>query len=176
MASLKDLYANVDSILSEINVEKIDPNANDYILPDGYYLCEVVKMELTESKKGNLQIKGQFKSIQNASQLKIDSEGDSDLVEVPNTNGRMIFKYWPLTDKNKVESMIKDMLKFEGDEEGTPLLSAEYFTNSEILEEALDVLSESRIWLQLSTKTKDGESSQWANLISWSRAKALDLE
>lgn len=176
MANLKDLYKNVNDILSEVNVEKIDPNANDYSLPDGYYLCEVVKMEVCESKKNNLQIKGQFKSVQNALMVKLNEDGDSELEEVNGTTNRMIFKYWPLTDRKSVESMIKDMLKFEGDEEGEPLLTSEYFSNMEILEDALDVLEESRVWIQLSTKVKDGESSQWANLISWTRAKALDLE
>lgn len=174
---LRELYKNVDSILSSVNVENIDPNAPDFDnLPDGYYLCEVQKLELCVSKKGNLQVKGQFKTIENGLKVVIDEDGDSKLEEITKTKDRMIFKYWTLSEKKDVEKFIKDMLKFEGDEPGVPLLEKEYFSNSELLEQALEVLQEMNIYAQISTsKNKEGESSSWTNLISWSRAASLGL-
>ena len=175
---LKNLFKSVDTILSKININEIDPNAPDFDnLPDGYYLCEVVKIELTTSKSGNPQVKAQFKSIENGKEVSIDEEGEATFNELEKTKDKMLFKYFPLTDENSMKKFIKDMLKFEGDEVGVPLLEKEYFLNSEVLEEALDVLEGSTIYIQISTsKNRNGESSTWYNLVSWSRATVLGLE
>lgn len=175
--NLRELYKNVDSILSTVNVGKIDPNAPDYEdLPDGYYLCEVQKLELCVSKKGNLQVKGAFKTVEEGLAVTIDEEGESQLTPVEKTKDKVFYKYWTLSEKKDVEKFIKDMLKFEGDEPGVPLLEKEYFLNSEVLEQALEVLQGMNIYAQVSTsKNKEGETSSWKNLISWSRAQSLGL-
>ena len=68
------------------------------------------------------------------------------------------------------------MLKFEGDEPGIPLLERDYFTNSELLTSALEVLTGSRIYVQITiSKNKNGDESSWVNLISWERAEKLGL-
>jgi hypothetical protein len=66
------------------------------------------------------------------------------------------------------------MLKFE-DENGDPLIPKEAFMMSEMLEEAVDALVGSRVYVQVSTTIKNEESSTWKNLISWKRAAKLDL-
>lgn len=175
---LSSVFGVVDDLLSQINAEQIDPNAPDFEnLPEGYYSCEVVKAELGVSKSSERpQIKLQLKTISNGSAVEIDEEGDSVLKEIPKTQNRFIFKYYPLDTKSNVEKMIKDMLKFEGEEQGVPLLERDYFTNSELLTAALEVLEGSRIYAQITiTKNKEGNSSSWTNLISWERAEKLGL-
>lgn len=175
---LSQVFSTVDGLLSQINAEKIDPNAPDFEnLPEGYYSCEVVKAELGVSKSSEKpQIKLQLKTIENGLKVEIDDEGDSILKEIQKTKDRFIFKYYPLDTKQNVEKMIKDMLKFEGDEPGIPLLERDYFTNSELLTSALEVLEGSRIYVQITeSKGKDGNSSFWTNLISWGRAEKLGL-
>ena len=68
------------------------------------------------------------------------------------------------------------MLKFEGETAGEPLLGKEYFTNSALIEDALDILVGMRIYCQSSTTVNDDDTtSVWKNLISWKRAAALNL-
>lgn len=175
---LSSVFNTVDDILSQINADKIDPNAPDFeSLPEGYYSCEVVKAELGVSKSSEKpQIKLQLKTIENGLSVEIDEEGDSILKEIQKSKDRFIFKYYSLDTQSNVERMIKDMLKFEGDEPGIPLLEREYFKNSELLTAALEVLEGSRIYAQITiSKNKDGQSSSWTNLISWERAEKLGL-
>lgn len=176
--NLSSIFETVDDLLSQINAEKIDPNAPDFEnLPEGYYSTEVVKAELTVSKNsGNPLVKLQLKTIENGLSVEIDEEGDSILKEIEKTKNRMVFKYYTLDTKSNVEKMIKDMLKFEGDEPGIPLLERDYFTNSELLASALEVLTGSRIYIQITiSKNKNGDESSWLNLISWERAEKLEL-
>lgn len=175
---LSSVFNTVDGLLSQVNVEKIDPNAPDFDnLPEGYYSVEVVKAELTVSKSSDKpQIKLQLKTVENGLAVVIDEDGDSVFQEIEKTKDKMLYKYYPLTTKAEVEKMIKDMLKFEGEEPGEPLLERDYFQSSELLTAALDVLEGSRIYVQVSvSKKKDGESSSWTNLISWERAEKLGL-
>ena len=69
------------------------------------------------------------------------------------------------------------MLKFEGDEPGVPLLGKEYFTNSDLIEDALEVLKGMRIYIHNTvTEKDDGTSSTWANVLSWKNANGLGLK
>lgn len=175
---LSSVFNTVDDILSQIDAEKIDPNTSDFEnLPEGYYSCEVVKAELGLSKSSEKpQIKLQLKTLENGQNVEIDDDGDSVLKEIPKSKNRFIFKYYPLDAKQNVEKMIKDMLKFEGDEPGISLLERDYFSNTELLTAALEILEGSRIYAQITTtKNKDGNSSSWTNLISWERAEKLGL-
>ena len=123
---LSSVFNTVDGLLSQVNVEKIDPNAPDFDnLPEGYYSVEVVKAELTVSKSSDKpQIKLQLKTVENGLGIVIDEDGDSVFQEIEKTKDRMLYKYYPLTTKAEVEKMIKDMLKFEGDEPGGGLCHA----------------------------------------------------
>lgn len=85
--------------------------------------------------------------------------------------------YYVLKDENSIRRFVQDMLKFEGEKEGEPILGKEYFTNAELLEDALEILKGMRIWVQSSTTVNDDEStSTWKNLITWKRAKNIGLE
>ena len=84
--------------------------------------------------------------------------------------------YYVLKDTNSVRRFVSDMLKFEGEEPGKPLLDKEYFMNSEILEDALKLLVGMRIYVQITkSESADGNIRSWQNLISWKRAAMLEL-
>ena len=84
--------------------------------------------------------------------------------------------YYVLKDTASVRRFVSDMLKFEGEERGKPLLDKEYFMNSEILADALKILECMQIYIQVTKSTNDdGTARSWQNLISWKRAAALDL-
>jgi hypothetical protein len=99
------------------------------------------------------------------------------LKNLENTKNRKIFKYYPLVNEKNVNSFVSDMLKFEGETAGESILPKEAFTSGEVLEDALDVLTGSRIYIQVSTTVKKstGEASKWNNLVSWKRAESLGL-
>ena len=168
-------FDQIDEILGKINLEDIDADSNDRYedLPEGYYLCEVEEATLAESQSSHQpMVSFQFKVTENGYTL--NEEGTS-LIEIDKTKNRKIFAYYVLKDERSVKRFISDMLKFEGEVEGEPLLDKEYFTNSELINDALDVLKGSRIYVQVSLTEYNGKASSWKNLISWKRAKSLEL-
>jgi len=174
---LKELYSNVNSILKKINVKDIDPEKDFDKNPDGYYLTEVVSLEVCTSKKsGNLQVAGQFKIVENGIGVNVDDDGEQDFFELKNTKGKTIFKYYPMTDESQVTKLIKDMLKFT-DEDGKSILDEEYFSDIEIMKEALSILTEERIYIHLYSYTNKTtkETNQNSNLITWKRASDIGL-
>lgn len=176
MEDLKDVFANLDGLLSQTNIEDVtEESAGFNELPDGYYLSEVVKAELKVSKTSKQPMAAfQFKVVEDGKAPAGDE--DPSLIDIKKTKGRMIFLYFVLKDDQSVKRFVSDMLKFEGEEPGQPLLGKEYFTNSELLEDALDVLTGMQIYINVSTsENQNGEPSTWKNLISWARADKLGL-
>lgn len=174
-----NIFETVNSILAKVNVNKIDPNSSDFeSLPEGYYLSEVVKAEYESFPDGSKapRIKLQLKVVEDGLRVVINENGDSTLEPISKSKGRMIFKYYRLTTVEEAERCIKDLLKFEGENPGEPLLERDYFTTEDLLVEALEILEGSQIYVQNTiTKKKDGETSSWINLLSWERATKLGL-
>ena len=173
-------YNELDALLSTINVAEINPDADDKYeeLPDGYYLSEVEKAELTTSKNsGNPQVAMTFKVVEDGIAEYINDKGFSAFKNIEHSKNRKIFKYYPLTNEKTVRAFVKDMLKFEGDVQGESLLPEEAFTTSAVLEDAISILIGCRLYVQVSNTIKKGtdEKQSWKNLISWNRAKGLGL-
>ena len=174
----KDLSNAVDKLLSNVDLSDVSANSNDFeSLPEGYYLCEVEKANLTTSKSsGQPMVAFTFKITENGHTLAVNENGDATMVDVSHSKNRKIFVYYPLKNEASLKRFVKDMLKFEGEKEGEPILTKEYFVTSELLCDALDVLTGMRIYVQVSvTINKDETKSTWQNLISWERAKKLEL-
>lgn len=174
MEDMTKLFNTLDGVLSNTKLDDVTAESNNFAeLPDGYYLSEVEKAELKESKSSRQPMV--------AFQLKIVEEGlavdkDGNFTDLKGTKNRKIFLYYVLKDETAVRRFVTDMLKFEGETEGEPLLPKEAFTTSELLVDALDMLIGLRIYVQSSTtENKDDSTSVWKNLISWKRAKALEL-
>ena len=175
---IKDLFKSVDDLLKSTNLEDVSADGEGYKeLPDGFYLNELVKFELTESKTSHLpMIALYFKTVKNGYGINKQDNTSTELFEIPNTEDQTIRLYYVLKDEASIKRFVQDMLKFEGEEEGQPLLSIEYFTTSEVLEDALEILVGTRIYIQISTTVnKDDTESTWRNLISWKRAKYFNL-
>lgn len=172
--ALDELLGSVD--LDDVTSEKSGGKFED--LPEGYYLCEVKSAELTKSKSsGQPMIKIQFKVVENGVGVDVNEKGDAVFVDIPKSKNRIMFKYYVLKDEKAVKTYVSDMLKFEGDEAGTPLLDKELFLSSVTMSEALNILEGSRIYVQVSVSENKttGEKSNWQNLISWTRAAKLEL-
>lgn len=173
--NLKEVFSNLDTLLSKTDLKDVTSESTGYDeLDDGYYLCEVEKANLSVSKtSGSPMVAFQFKVTDNG--ISID-EKTGDVMEIRNSKNRKIFMYFTLKDEASVKRFVNNMLKFEGDTPNKPVLEKEYFTNSQLIEDALDILVGLRIYIQISsTENEDGSKSVWRNLISWKRAAALEL-
>lgn len=169
---LANIFSSVNKILQSVNVKDVTADTSEQFsqLPDGYYLCEVVKAEMTTSKSsGQPMIAWQFKTVEDGVAI------DENLTKthIKNTTKRTIYMYHVLKDQASVERFISDALKFEGEVAGESYLEKEYFTTAETLNDALDLLEGLRIWLHIDT---DDNNSTWTRMVSWKRAAKLELE
>lgn len=169
---LQNIYSSIDKILESIDTNQVTADSSDAYsqLPDGYYLSEVAKVEMTTSKSsGQPMIAWQFKTVEEG--VTIDENLNKSLIK--NTTKKTIFMYHVLKDQNSVERFVSDALKFEGDEAGKSFLEKDYFTTAETLHDALDLLVGLRIWLHVDT---DNNNTTWTRFVSWKRATKLELE
>ena len=160
---------NLDELLKNIKIEEIKSDDSEYPnLPDGYYLCEVEKVEFKESKtSGNEMLAWQFKVVENG--INFDDEMKKYYLE--NTSNRKIFTYHILKDESSMKRAISDLLKFE-EVEGEPILSKDYFVNKEAMELCFELLIGKNIWIKLQT---DKNENQWKRFVGWKGAKNLEL-
>lgn len=171
---LKNVFNALDALLGQTDLSDVTAESNNFSeLPDGYYLCEVEKAELKESKSSHQpMVAFQLNVVEDG----IGIDADANFFDLKKTKNRKVFLFYVLKDNNSVRRFVTDMLKFEGEVAGEPILPKEYFTNSQVLVDALDILQGMRIYVQSSTTTNDDNStSVWKNLVSWKRAKMLEL-
>lgn len=174
----KDIIASINELLKQTNINDVTSESNNFQeLPEGYYLCTVDAAEIKESKaSGKPMIAFTFTVSENGHHYVADKDGNAEMQEVKGSKNRKIFMYYVLKDTQSVRRFVSDMLKFEGEEAGKPLLDKEYFMNFEILEDALKILEGMKIYVQITkSENQDGTVRNWQNLISWKRAAALDL-
>lgn len=168
------IFSTLDAILSNSNIEDVTTESAGFsALPDGYYLCEVVKAELKSNKEGKPMAAFQLKAVEKAINVTFDEKTAAPIFnEIDKTKGRMLFKYYVFSDEQSVKRFVSDMLKFEDATTQETILGKEYFLTSELIEDALDVLIGMTIYIELATNDK---GSQWANMISWKTAGKLGL-
>ena len=171
---MTSIFKTLDDILGQTDLSDVTAESTPFSeLPDGYYLTEVEKAELKESKSSHMpMVAFQLNVVEDG--LGIDENGK--FFDIKKTKGRKVFLYYVLKDDASVRRFATDMLKFEGSEQDKPILDKEYFMNSQTLVDALDILVGMRIYCQSSTTiNKDDTTSNWKNLISWKRARMLEL-
>lgn len=176
-------FINLNDLLGTIDANKIgaeDSERRD-LLAEGYYVCEVADAELgTNKAQTNMQVKITLKIVENGYAVVEDESKNVQFVEIPHTKNRLIFKYYPLKDKESAERFISDMLKFEDPETpGESLIPRELFASEESIEECLALIKDmqSRIWInnRIIKNKQTNEDSNWADLVSWKKAGKLEL-
>lgn len=167
---LKDLSTRINSLFASVNVDDVSADSVGFSnVPEGYFLCEVKKAEVTVSKSGNPQVAVMFKIVEDGRKI----EDTTAVVE--SSKNEILFKYYPLVNNKDAKKFVSDMLKFEVDEEHNTL-PKEAFINDETINDALDVINGLQIYVQHTVTTNtDGSKSTWDNLITWKRAGELDL-
>lgn len=169
-------FVNLKDLLQQIDWNTVTEDDGFQDLPEGYYLCEVEKAELKENKaQTNQQVSFTFKVVEDGLAEGMDVRGNSVLQTISGTHNRKVFKHYPFKDAAGVKRFVTDMLKFEGDTPGEPLLEKEYFMMEETIEDALNILVGRRIYVQASHKEYQGKTSCWYDIVGWTRANALGL-
>lgn len=169
-------FIKLNDLLKDVNWDTITEENSFEDLPEGYYLCEVEKAELKTNKANtNQQVSFQLKVVENGLAETLDDKGNSVFREVNGTINRKIFKHYPFKDTAGIKRFIIDMLKFEGEETGQPLLGPEYFMTEETFPDALECLQGSRIYVQASYKEYQGKKNCWYDFVAWDRAAKLGL-
>lgn len=175
MEDMKNLFSSLDELMKDTKLDDVTAEGTGFDeLPDGYYLSELEKAEIKESKSSHQPMVAlQFKIVEDG--IGTDDKGENTII--PKTKNRKIFMYYVLKDERSLKRFVGDMLKFEGETAGEPLLEKECFTSSELLNDALDIIIGHCVYIQSSTtENDDGSNSVWKNLISWKRAQALELK
>jgi len=174
-------FDQLNSLLNSVKLDDVNAESNENqnnSLPDGYYLCEVAKAELTTSKSSNKPMAAfRFKAVEDGIGTVIEN-GFTKKVNIEHTANRVLFKYYVLGTEEDVKKFVSDMLKFEEPgNEGVPLLDKEVFLDGEVLGDAIEALEGARLYVQVSNTVKKstGEAQTWYSLISWKRAKGLEL-
>lgn len=175
----QEAYDELAELLGKIDLSDVSANSTgkkqEY---DGYYLCEVVNAELTTSKSsGKTQVKVTLKAVENCLSLK--DNDDSDIIEyesIEGSKGTMFYKYYPLVEEKDLKRFVSDMLKFES-EPGVSILPKEAFLRPDTLEDALSVLVDMQLYVQVDNKRDENGTvtNTWYSLVSWSKANELEL-
>lgn len=169
-------FIKLNDLLKDVNWDTITEDNSFEDLPEGFYLCEVEKAELKTNKANtNQQVSFQLKVVENGLAEALDDKGNSVLREVKGTINRKIFKHYPFKDTAGIKRFIIDMLKFEGEAPGQPLLGPEYFMAEETFSDALECLQGSRIYVQAVYKEYQGKKNCWYDFLAWDRAAKLGL-
>lgn len=187
MADLSQISRQLDELLAQADLTTTTSEGQSRAeLPDGYYLCEVEKAELGASSNGNPMVTIKFKVVEDGFKTVVDEAGNDTLVVATNTKGSNIYQNYTLTNNMNLGFFVSDMLKFEDPTTpGKPLLAdtpeeaKAFFTNTELLLDALDIISMgSRIYVMLQTKPRKDNpdvTDKKKSLISWKRAEYLGL-
>lgn len=183
---------DLDSLLSGTDLSDVTAESAGFSeLPSGYYLCEVETATRAASKtSGQPMVSFRLKIVQNGIIEKQDDEGNVYFGRAKGTANRKIFKHYVLSDKQKVQGLTSDLLKFEGEEAGVPILD-EVITSvdangkritripsAEVLDGCLEVLIGLQIFVKADTRpdrNDPSKSNTWVNLQSWTRAVQLGL-
>ena len=123
MAETKDfksLFDKLDGLLSTVDLSDVTAESAGFTeLPDGYYLCEVEKTEIRESKSSKMPMAAfTFKILEDGYTAEVNESGETVINSIKKTANRKIFIYYVFKDERSVKRFATDMLKFEGEEEG----------------------------------------------------------
>ena len=173
---MNDVFSKLDEVLGKVDLSDTTSESSGFSdLEPGYYLVSVDSAELTASKKsGNPQVRLVLKVVENGVAYDADEAGNLTVRDLKGSKGRCIFKYYPLKDDSTVKRFVSDMLKFEV-KEGEPALPAEAFTTAAVLADSLDAITDMQVYAQLTSSGEGENKTTWTNLISWKRAKQLEL-
>lgn len=173
---MQDIFTKLDDVLGKVDLSNTTSESSGFSdLEPGYYLTEIDSAELTSSKKsGNPQVKLVLKVVEDGVAHDMDEAGNVSVRTLKGCKNRFIYKYYPLKDDATVKRFVSDMLKFEV-KDGEPALPAEAFTTAAVLSDSLAAIEGMQIYAQISISGEGESKTSWTNLISWKRAKQIEL-
>lgn len=176
---LDKLSATLDKILSNTDLSNTTEEGVKQDLPDGYYLCEVKKAELTESKAGNPMVSIEYNTIEDGKKTIVDESGYSQLVDATGTANKKFFINYVLMNEMQVGFFVSDMLKFQDPETNDSIFTKEDFTCTSGIIDVCNLLEQGGIiYMMVQTvekRNEPGTTEKKYKPISWKRARKLEL-
>lgn len=170
------IATNLDKLLKSVDLSGTTEEGVNSKLPDGYYLCQVEKAELGESKSGNPMVTIEYLTIEDGKKTVVDDTGYSQLLDAKNTANKRIYVNYVLSNETNVSFFVSDMLKFQDPDTNESLFSADDFKTTEGIISVCDMLTAGGIiYMMLQSVEKDGQLDQKKKPISWKRARKLEL-
>lgn len=178
-------FTKLNELTQNINLEETNQNSGTGFeeLPDGYYLGELEKIELKETKTNqDPMFSCQFKVVENG--YKLDDE-KLKFVPIASTSNRKIFINYIIKyekdekgnitgiDEKAYKRFVSDMLKFVGENNESLLDKAFFSQGTSVLEQAFELIIGARLYIHLDTPSNG--NNQWKNPISWKRASDIGL-
>ena len=179
-ADLEKIRQSLDTLLAKTDNSNVTEEGVKSELPDGYYLCEVTKAELTESKQGNPMVAIEYKTTEDGKMSVIDEDGMAKMETAPKTQDKKIFVNYVLSSEQNVNYFVADMLKFEDPETGDSIFDKKSdFDSTDAIINVCDILSEgAMVYIMASTTESTNEPGKMVKKykpISWKRAERLEL-
>lgn len=173
------ITANLDKLLGSVDLSSTTEEGVSFKLPDGYYLCQVNKAELKESKVGNPMVSIEYVTIEDGKKVIVDEAGYSQLIDAPKTANKKIYMNYVLSNEMNVGFFVSDMLKFQDLESNEPFFTNDDFKSTEGIIRVCDSLTAGGIiYIMIQTVEKKDDSKekeQKFNPISWKKARRLEL-
>lgn len=172
-------FAKLDELLGSVNLSAVTEEGVKSELPDGYYLCQVDKAKLTESKSGNAMFAIQFTTIEDGKKSFVNEAGYTELIVAPKTANQRIYVNYVLSNDMNVNFFVSDMLKFQDIDTNVSFFTKDDFKSSEGIERVGDLLeSGGIIYIMVQSVAKrdnPNETEKKYKPISWKRAHDLGL-
>lgn len=173
------LSETLDKILANTDLSSTTEEGVKQDLPDGYYLCEVKKASLTESKAGNPMVAIEYLTIEDGKKTIVDEAGYSQLVDAKGTAEKKIFVNYVLMNEMQVGFFVSDMLKFQDPETNESIFTKDDFATTAGIMNVCDLLEQGGvIYMMVQTvekRNEPGTTEKKYKPISWKRARKLEL-
>ena len=169
----------LDELLKNVDLSNTSEDGVKQDVQDGYYLSEVKKAELSESKSGNPMFTIEFNTVEDGKKIIVDDDGYAQLEDAKNTTNKRLFLNYVLSNEIQIGFFVSDMLKFQDLETDTPFFTKEDFQDTEGILRVAEMLSAGGIiYLMVQTVEKKNEPGQYEKKIkpiTWKRARKLEL-
>ena len=182
---LSEISKTLDELCGKTDLSKTTEEGASFDLPDGYYLCEVKKADLTATRQSGLpMVSMEFLSVEDGKKTVVDEQGYTQLVDAPKTANKKIFQNYVLSNEMNLGFFVSDMLKFQDPETNTPLFDKQKdFENTKAIMNVCDCLVEAAMLIyvmvqttkRINKETGEEEKVKKYNPISWTRARRLGL-
>ena len=179
MADYQKISQSLDELLKSVDLSNTTEEGVKQDLPDGYYLCQVDKAQLGESKNGHPMFTIEYLTTEDGKRNVVDEEGYAQLEDAKGTANKKIFVNYVLSNEQQITFFVSDMLKFTDLDSDTPFFTKDDFLDTTGIVNVAEALTNGGIiYIMVQTVESQKEPGQFIKKykpITWKRARKLEL-